>query len=102
MAGERTCKTCKWWGNVKWDYEKTYEAYEYVWLDPTTFYTRETELPVLQKPCGSPKLVDASDLRDKQMAALPSDVACYQDYEGYQASFWPGPDFGCIHHEEVS
>jgi hypothetical protein len=31
---------------------------------------------------------------------VPSDGLGYWDFEGYDADFCVGPDFGCVHHDE--
>ena len=45
--------------------------------------------------CRCPKLVYADTVYNKRT----SDMLIYQDYEGFEASFDTGEDFGCIHGE---
>ena len=86
------CKTCKWWTEIEHERRRT----ETVWDDEK----KELVYALLrQRDCKCPKIVDVSQ-SNPQWDSLPDDAAGYSDSEDYAAMFRPGPDFGCVHHEE--
>jgi hypothetical protein len=89
---DKTCKSCKWWGDGK-----PYRAI----TDPHN-----------SKTCNCPKIVfavtrDVSEEHDddwqlvdaKSEQPIASDMAGVLDGSGYLGRLETGPDFGCIHHE---
>lgn len=93
MSDHPTCETCRFWGVHNWhlDHMKKDQPYQHT--------DREHMRDHPHKPCGCPKIVDSSDIGQKEVDAMPSDMAVFSDCEGYSASFVTGPNFGCIHHE---
>ena len=83
-----TCQTCRWWSIA----------------NKTVFNAAGDEVILPFKRCQSPLIVDVSRdgfVHEKGIArSVPTNGAVYSDCEGHSASFYTGPDFGCIHHEE--
>lgn len=83
----KRCKTCKWWTEIGGAF------------DGKERIGREWHL-IPQRDCKCPKVVDQSD-PEITWASLPADAAGYSDCEDYAAIFRTGPEFGCIHQEEI-
>lgn len=88
------CKTCKWWRVPDDEFRRYGEA-------------RRCHSPkvVFVVPNPVPPHYEWSELVRKGAAysdaprRLADDEAGVMDGEGYKAELWPGPDFGCVHHE---
>ena len=86
----QTCSTCKWWGG---------RPHVIDYQDGVRLWEGRVEEHPPRKTCGSPFILDGSDASDRTLAEVPLSAAVYRDCEDYGASFYTGPDFGCIHHE---
>lgn len=49
--------------------------------------------------CSSPKFDYGYETEQNYGVKYEDDMLLYMDYEGYNANFQVGENFGCIHHE---
>ena len=81
-----TCKECKFYQPPpkeidEWDLEGSY-------------------FNVKNGKCTCPKFIDVSRNQgkfDMENPPILTDELCYSDFDNYEARFWVGPNFGCIH-----
>jgi hypothetical protein len=93
-VSEGRCKTCRWWEAKP----TLFDDGPVVGMTISALAARP-KVELLQRACECPKVVDGSELSDRQKNALPPDAAVYYDFESFQATFTTGPEFGCIHWE---
>ena len=88
-----TCRTCRWWGpNAVGERDPNDDSENvHVCACPKVHFGKCDYGDDFDGPV---KCVDA-----ETGSAIASDEAAIQDGSGYYAAFFPGPDFGCIHHE---
>ncbi len=85
----KTCKTCKWWKDEEDRLDRYTNAKKCT--SPHVHFARINSYVADER-----LLTTDEDERDP----LPPTDAGVLDGSGYWGALFPGPDFGCIHHEE--
>jgi hypothetical protein len=80
------CKTCRHWQHFK----------EYGHNDQ---YCASPKIRFVTNDLRPPDYKQHVLIVEETGLPLADDMAGVMDGEGYAATFAPGPDFGCIHHE---
>lgn len=90
----KRCRTCRWWLDSKREnvYENVKECTspKVIFTDHTSYTDDHKRLMGYEKERREPD----------PYSVLESDEAGVVDGSGYYAAFFPGPDFGCVNHEE--
>lgn len=81
-----TCKTCKWWGVSDASVTHVYDNAR-ICGHPKNQMTFESQSLLCASDCEIPRKPTASDCGN------------ILDGSGYWGALFPGPDFGCVHHE---
>lgn len=89
-----TCKTCKWWGFVK-EPSGRFEAYQNARICGCPA-NAHASINYLGSDFGQPEALTDKYAADK---IRPPDAGNILDGSGYWGALFPGPDFGCVHHE---